>query len=105
MGEAGPIYHGANTQTCSIRLTNQPVMCVFGMWEEHLSQNPHDFMLSSACHCCMADIPGHESHFSHQNLIRCMQVFSGMHKEMLRALSSGDRPKTAINREIWYLVN
>lgn len=35
MGEAGPIYHGANTQTCSIRLTNQPVMCVFGMWEEH----------------------------------------------------------------------
>lgn len=50
-------------------------------------------MLSGTSHCCVADIPDHESHFSRQNLIRCMQAFSGIHKEMLRALSSGDRLK------------
>lgn len=93
MCEARPFYHRANTQTCRIRLTNQLAMCVFGMWEEHLFPNLHVFMLSGTSRCCLADISGHESHFPCQNLIRCMRAFSGMHKEMLRALSSGDRLK------------
>lgn len=56
-----------------------------------LFQNPHDLTLKGASHYCATDIPGHESHSCQNIIIRSMQAFSGMHKEMLRALSCGDR--------------
>lgn len=48
-------------------------------------------MLNGAPHYWVTDIPGHESHSCQYLIIRSMQAFSGMHKEMLRALSCGDR--------------